>query len=195
VLSWLLAVAGAVCPGPDLPADHVVDPDVVDEAPPGIPVLEDVTVGVEPAPGCDGCPPFVVFDVVLGATEDDTTPPEAMGYVLRVRDGDLPAGIELPEAPFAGPAATFRIPAPAEAFDADIAVQIELRAVDGAGNVSTRGLVVDVRTRGGASCAHAPAAGALAPIGLLALLARRPRRLRHGVAAAARAGGTTSRRG
>lgn len=194
MLSWLLAVAGAVCPGPEFPPAYVVDADVVDDVPPGLAVLDDVTFSVDSLAGCDGCPPVVVLDLVLGATEDDTTPPESMGYLLRVRDGNLPDEVTLPDEAFTGPVATFRFPAPPEAFDQDVAVQLELRAVDRAGNVSTRALVVDVRATSGAACAHTPRAGFVAPLFAATLLVRRSRPLRHGVARDAAPHGAPPRR-
>lgn len=177
MLVWTLLVAAhAACPEASLPEPFDATPDASDDEGPGRPVLDDVGFRVDLADGCSDCADALVIRLDLGGTEDGLTNDE-VGYLVKVIDGALPDEVRLPTSPFRGPEASFTYLLEPATLEEDLAVQLELRAVDVAGNVSSNSLVVDVRAEGrpavASACAHTGATWSLLGVGLVGAARRR----------------------
>lgn len=182
IFALLASLAHATCVEAELPLAFEPQAGLADTEPPDVPELVDIGFNVVWGDGCEGCGDALRIRAVLGDTQDDTTSPESMGYQIRVLDGALPGEIVLPEGPVQGPELVFVFPIEPETLEEDLAVQLELRAVDQAGNVSTRSLVVDVRAEGGKrpfTCSQSGGSGTIAGLGLLIWALRRKNRETH----------------
>jgi hypothetical protein len=145
-----------------IPGDLVLDPteQQLDHQPPATPVLSDLVVKRGAVPnGCEGwiipsgCFEVGVIEFFVTST-DDRTPPSQLGYQLTVVRGTPPrdlVGVEKAQKPW--PNGFLDIPYtdgdPPQPLDFDV----EVHAVDLAGNVSTGAATFTVRSNPQAECA------------------------------------------
>jgi hypothetical protein len=157
--------------------EYEVDPSVPDDQPPARPVRLSVAAAApEHLPACsigDGCQGMI--EVVL-ELDDDVTPPEDLGFLVRHVGGELPPGVMIPPTAIAqsypGVLTIPWVRTPGVDDEAHSPpFTLEISAVDRHGNVSDP-IYADISVREGPPeyCGCAAGRGAGAP-GLLFLLA------------------------
>lgn len=176
-LALMLSVAAWACSvAPDAPFETEPDPD--DTVAPQEPVLEalDVRRGKGPeSAGCGramttSCDDIGFITLTFAQPEGDTHAADAIGYAIRFVGGTLPDGLEAPEGLWAGPSLHLYWIDGATDDQEPFAFDVEIVAVDPAGNESPplRVEVADGADAASAACSSAGATASAWPLLLLA---------------------------
>jgi hypothetical protein len=164
--------------------EHEIDPDDPDAVAPG--AVSMVSADVEKfdeSGGCGShstCEGIATISVVVRA-EDDTTPPEAMGFTFELVSGSLPPEVSLPEGPVRGhpqgDGTTLLVLSLSEAPEDSFELVVRVSAVDAAGNVGdSTDIPVVFESESGCAASGLPATGAswlLAAVAALFMLRTR----------------------
>src|SRR5688572_13878522 len=117
----------------------------IDTTPPESPVLGEVRIGRSYGPRADGCSRSEsscdgsgALGVQIEPGDDDRTAPDDLGYLIRLRDGELPGAVTPSDRPvlLLGGGLYVHFPDPGPDEQEPIDVTFEVVAVDRAGNES-----------------------------------------------------------
>lgn len=176
-----LAPPAHACPPIDNP-DHVLDPGLRDDTvAPGAVTMR--SIEVSRSDGGGACTVDCRGDLIIlrPTATDDRTPADRLGYRLRLLGGELPRELGLPARPVRPQLGSDELWLLFDDDGAGFAFQLEVRAVDGNGNLGPPTVVDLVEVVPADGCATAGARGpaglaVLALAGLAACRRRRPRR-------------------
>jgi hypothetical protein len=164
--------------------DHEIDPDDPDAVAPGAVSMVSVDVSaVDDSGGCGShstCEGIATMSVVVRA-EDDTTPPESMGFTIELGSGSLPPEVTLPEGPVRGQplddGTILLVLGLSEEPEDSFEFVVRVSAVDAAGNVGdSTDIPVTFEEESGCAAGGLPATGAswlLAAVAALFMLRTR----------------------